>query len=164
MNLRASCDRPLYLSTRDCRSWFEQLRAPDALRPHLGQQPTECNGLIGVLGLSISELRGYLEDLPSPFTDEHLLSLDLFPVSCTWPHGFSWSPYIAQEKLLHLARLGGVVTDAILSPDRPPPIGICTGKSAVAFICDDAMHFTRDCVTGRAELQSLDDVYVRERI
>ena len=124
VDLLASRDRPLYLSTRDCRSWFEQLRAPDALRPYFGQQPIKCSRLIGVLGLSIAELRGFLEDLPSPFTDEHLLSLDLFPVSCTWPQGFSWSPYIAQEKLLHLARLGGFGPDAILSPDRPPPIGI----------------------------------------
>ena len=148
----------------DCRSWFEQLRAPVALRPYFGQQPIKGSKLIGVLGLSIAELRGFLEDLPSPFTDEHLLSLDLFPVSCTWPQGFSWSPYIAQEKLLHLARLGGFGPDAILSPDRPPPIGISKGESTVALIYDDVMHFTRDCVTGLAELHKLDEVYVRERI
>ena len=118
--LRASRHRPLYLSTRDCRSWFEQFRAPVALRPFFGQQPIKGSRLIGVLGLSIAELRGFLEDLPSPFTDEHLLSLDLFSVSCTWPQGFSWSPYIVQEKLLHLARLGGFGPDAILSPDRFP--------------------------------------------
>ena len=164
VHLRATADRPVYLSTRDCRSWFEQLKVPDALRPYLGQQSVNCKQLIAAMGISIGDLRQYIDDLPSPLSDAHLLASPMFPVSYTWPQGFSWSPYIAQEKLLHLVEQAGFDSSRILSPSQPPPRCILTDQSTVALIYDDVMHFTRNREEGLRELALLDEVYKRENI
>jgi hypothetical protein len=76
--LRASIDRPLYLSTRDCRSWFEQLSIPEQLRPYMGQQPIRGRTLLSALDLSLDEMRSYLDDLPTPLSDRALLEANLF--------------------------------------------------------------------------------------
>ena len=164
VHLRATVDKPLFLSTRDCRSWFEQLKAPEAIRPYLGQQSLSCKNIIGVLGITLSELRDFVDEMPTPLSDEYLLSRRLFPISCTWPQGFSWSPFVAQKTLLNLAHLGGFGSERLLSPDKPPPDCISKGGSAIALIYDDVMHFTRDVSEGQRELDAVDAIYDQQGI
>ena len=163
MHLRASDERPLYVSTRDCRSWFEHLALPVPLREYMAQQPVSCKDLIGI-GLSLEELRSYFEDLPAPLSDHAVASLHVYPVACTWPQGFSWSPVVAQEKLLDLAAKAGFDSSRILAPNQPPPIAVQQGSSTVSLIYDDLIHFTRDVIAGRAELDTYDQTCLFENI
>ena len=81
LHLRASDDAPLYLSTRDCRSWFEQLRLPHELRPFMAQQPVFCRDLLKRPGITIELLRSFFDDLPTPLTNDAVANLKVYPVS-----------------------------------------------------------------------------------
>ena len=120
-HLRASDERPLYLSSRDCRSCFEQLALPEQLREYMAQQPIRCAHLVK-RGISMMDLRQCFDDLPTPLSGTALMDMVAYPVACTWPQGFSWSPFIAQEKLIDIASSSGFDESRILAPNVPPPL------------------------------------------
>ena len=63
----------------------------------------------------------------------------LFPVSCTWPMGFAWSSFIAQEFLLDTCRCAELSESQIMSCDCPTPLD-CGLVFAAAT--DDVMIFS----------------------
>ena len=94
--LECSDDRPLWISTRDGRVFFDQLRLPLTLVPCMGRpyvviadfiNPPSCESAgPSAKGLSIEELRGLILD--SGVVDE----VDGFiaPVTKCWPMDFGW--------------------------------------------------------------------------
>ena len=100
-----SVDRPVYVSTRDGRVFFDQLAVPLELRRCLGRPmvklsdllaPPACeSGCPAEPGLSMAELAAFMLDGPVAPTSDWLA-----PVCNTWPMGFGWSSYVAQSTML----------------------------------------------------------------
>ena len=67
--------------------------------------------------MDVGELRTLFDDLPQPYSDADISELIVYPVSCNWPQGFSWSPFIAQEKLLDTAAEAGFDSTRLLAPN-----------------------------------------------
>ena len=82
-HLRSSAKAPLYLSTRDCHSWFEQLALPPALREYMSQQPLKISDLIRHGDLLLEDILSYVDDYVAGSDVSLLLSTKVYPVPCT---------------------------------------------------------------------------------
>ena len=71
----------------------------------------------------------------------------IYPVSCCWPMGFSWSSFIAQSHLLACCRAAGLSESMALADNRPSPLAM---SEVFSLATDDVMHFTQ----GDPELSS----------
>lgn len=131
--LEASDDRPLWLSCRDGRVFFDQLRTLPELWPYLGRPqvsitelrcPPPCeSGAQASVGLSDAELAIYVND-----GDVSEQDLFLTPVICTWPMGFGWSSYVAQSTMVFSCIDAGFREEYVLS-----------GRTAsTTFVCSSA--------------------------
>ena len=151
--LEATEDRPVWLSCRDGRCFFDQLRAPDLLRPFLGrprvslkdlQCPPPCeSGANAAPGLSEIELATFLLDGPCDPDDAWVI-----PVQNTWPMGFGWSSYIAQATMVGTCMSAGFKADSFLSDER---LLLPGSDSALAVATDDCNFFLR-CSDAEAAL------------
>ncbi|CAE7254004.1 unnamed protein product [Symbiodinium sp. KB8] len=132
LHLESSKERPVRVSKRDARCWFDQLSLPTHLRRWMGQPPVSLQELRDIAGFSADEAAGCMQD-GDRATDM------VFPVSNVWSMGFSWSSFVAQEALL------ACCTDAGLGPDKVLACDIRTPSSfseVIAAATDDAMFFS----------------------
>mmetsp|Transcript_39239 Transcript_39239/g.104782 ORF Transcript_39239/g.104782 Transcript_39239/m.104782 type:complete len:816 (+) Transcript_39239:142-2589(+) len=133
LRLESTVDRPLRVSKRDARCWFDQLAAPQQLRRWFARPSVTQQELYKWGGFTSAELRDHFE----PGTSlEHQV---LWPVSRVWPMGFSWSSYVAQETLLELCARSGVTEGQLMSCDLPTPLVF---GNVAALATDDAMFFS----------------------
>jgi len=122
----------LYVSKRDAKCWFDQLRLPRHLEPYMGRPRVSREELISA-GLSHDELRRMMR-VPS---DGRALSWH--PVARVWGMGFSWSSTVAQQTLLSVCRGAGLGGDIVLSPEAPVPYSMDLQFGAAT---DDAIIFS----------------------
>ena len=137
--LEATNDRPLWLSTRDGRSFFDQLAVPSAVRPFLGRPvvsvadllcPPPCeSGSITEKGLTAAKIGEFLEDGLLESGD-----CELTPVCACWPMGFGWSSYVAQSTMVASCLDAGFAEHELLSserlhlPDTTQAVAVDAGK------------------------------------
>ena len=157
LDLEATTARPVHLSKRDARCLFDQLRIGEALQPYMGRPPVRVRELLSVGGLSRRELAACLADVDRA-SDHHLV----YPASCVWPMGFSWSSYVAQSKMIRVCSSAGLRDDTMLSVDLPTPLST---DQTFALATDDVLLFSR---TGRGEaeatLRCLDTAFDRCKV
>ena len=132
LHMEASADKPLRVSKRDAKCWFDQLALPEELREWMGRPPVSLEELEQYGGMSKSEVALHAQ---SAVDDAERL----FPVSHVWPMGFSWSSHIAQEVLLSCCREAGLGEDCVLACDAPTPSQFV---HVFAAATDDAMFFS----------------------
>ena len=123
----------LWGSKRDCRSLFDQLRAPDDLRPFFGRPSLCVRELLGA-GMAMDELEDH-------WCGEGQLGAEsvVWPVSCVWPMGFSWSSYVAQGTMLATMRKSGRTEKEMVSLQQPIP---SANRDLSALATDDVIHLT----------------------
>ena len=126
--------RLLRVSKRDCRTWFDQLVLPDALARFMARPRVSVGELLEA-GLTRREVELALCVGERPVTQ----STQLHPLARSWPMGFSWSSFVAQETLLCIAECAGLTSAHILAEDVPLPKDL---KVAFAVATDDAMLFS----------------------
>ncbi|CAE7682373.1 UVR8 [Symbiodinium sp. CCMP2592] len=142
-------------SKRDASCWFDQLSLPSELQRWMGRPPVTVEELRVIGGLSLDELEHFL--LPG----ESLDASQLFPVSLTWPMGFSWSSYVAQEVLLDICKSSGLDESQVLSCDTATPLSF---EQVFAAATDDLMVFS-DAGPGHTlkTVRLVDDEFKRRR-
>ena len=155
--LEASDDRPLWLSCRDGKVFFDQLMVPKELRAYFGRpsmpitdllKPPPCeSGSDAQLGLSLEELDSFILD--GPLTS---FAGVLVPVSNTWPMGFGWSSFVAQSMMVSTCRHVGYAEQDFLSEER---LLLPDGGSRLAVATDDVNLFTRMSPAERAETRTM---------
>jgi hypothetical protein len=134
LNLQATRDRPLHVYKRDARCYFDQLRVPRELRRWFGRPSLAVRDLLSLTDLTWAELL-------ATWTGDGDLTGDstVFPLSRSWPMGFSWSSFLAQTTLLQCCHRAGFRTSSFLALDTPTP---CDLTAAVALATDDVALFT----------------------
>ena len=125
-------DGHIRCSKRDASCWFDQLSLPVGLQRWMGRPPVSIDELRDIGGLSLDELKQFLLQGES-------LGTKLFPVSLTWPMGFSWSSYVAQEFLLDICKSSGLDECQVLSCDTATPLSF---EQVFAAATDDLMIFS----------------------
>lgn len=155
--LEASADRPVWMSTRDGRAFFDQLRVPDHMQRLFGRRPIAVADLLApppcesgakpADACTLAELSGYVIDGSAVDPAGALV-----PVGNTWPMGFGWSSYIAQSTTVHSCKIGGRGSDSFLCGERllGPDV-----YHAVAVATDDINSFDRMSPAERAALEEL---------
>ena len=133
LHLEASSAKPIRVSKRDARCWFDQLLLPAPLRKYMGRPAVSVAELMDIGGLASEEVAGFLEH------ESEMGATKFFPVSRVWPMGFSWSSYVAQEKLLSFFDTAGLDPGQVLACDVPTPESF---DVAFAAATDDAMFFS----------------------
>ncbi len=145
VDLEGSVDRPVLLSKKDAKCYFDQLQLPEHLRPFFGRPSLRVHELIRHSRLPLADLRRLLApvmaSLGCPW--DELLRLDpaVFPVSRCWPMGFSWSSFVAQSHLLSCCREAGLSEAMALADNRPSPLSM---GEVFSLATDDVMHFTQN--------------------
>ena len=144
-NLEASADRPVFMSSRDGKVFFDQLRVPLSLSAYLGRpairlcdllEPPPCeSGACAAPGLTEAELASFVLDGPIPSD-----SIWITPVSNAWPMGFGWSSYVAQSTMVASCRRAGFPIDSFLTGER---VLAADRSTAVAVATDDVNVFQR---------------------
>ena len=120
-------------SKRDASCWFDQLQLPAAMQRWMGRPSITARELCTVGGLTPEQIQGFV--LPGDPADCETF----FPVSLTWPMGFAWSSFVAQEFLLDTCSAAGLTESQILSSDVQTPTS-CDVVFAAAT--DDVMIFS----------------------
>ena len=120
-------------SKRDASCWFDQLALPQALQLWMGRPRVTTNELEDIGGMTRAEIVEHM--LPG----QELETESLAPVSLTWPMGFSWSSYVAQEFLLSICRSAGLAEHSILSCEATTPMSF---ELSFAAATDDLMIFS----------------------
>eukprot|EP00438_Fugacium_kawagutii_P006402 Skav224255 [mRNA] locus=scaffold2636:65958:71034:+ [translate_table: standard] len=133
LHLEASAGKPIRVSKRDARCWFDQLLLPVPLRKYMGRPAVSISELTDIGGLASDEVASFLE------YGSDMEAIMFFPVSRVWPMGFSWSSYVAQEKLLSFFDMAGLDPGQVLACDVPTPESF---EIAFAAATDDAMFFS----------------------
>ena len=165
-------DRPLYYSKRDAKAYFDQLKLPYLLRPFFGRPRVRAGFLADAMRLPLRELESFVDDL-----GEHRLLDDdyVVPVCTTWPMGFSWSSFVAQEEMVSICRTAGFCEEQLLALDCPHPLDqtemATVATDDVIFIHDDerAAHkrldeFDRAMVSHDVERNTTKDINAAEQI
>ena len=120
-------------SKRDASCWFDQLALPAGLRRWMGRPKISQQELCSIGGMTVEEVQACL--LPGELLDASRVC----PVSLTWPMGFAWSSYIAQEFLLDVCRAADLDESRILSCEMATPMSF---ELAFAAATDDVMIFS----------------------
>jgi hypothetical protein len=164
--LEASDDRPLWMSTRDGRVFFDQLALPPSLRSYLGRplvaitdlkSPPPCeSGAQPAEGLSDTELLELLVDGPLSSATSSLV-----PLNNAFPMGFGWSSYVAQSTMVHACTLAGFKREQLLSSERALTH---EAAPAIAIATDDVNMFQRLSFDERSQfhgspLDALDETW-----
>ena len=102
------------------------------------------------LGCAPKDLAVHFHRPPSTTIKAHDM---LTPVNKTWAMGFSWSSFVAQSKLLSIARDAGLREEQILSLESPPPAG---ASEMVTIATDDAVFVHTDAEIALQRLISFD--------
>ena len=108
-------------SKRDASCWFDQLQLPASLQRWMGRPSVTARELCEEGGMTLEQVQSFV--LPGDRADCE----SFFPVSLTWPMGFAWSSFVAQEFL------------QILSCDVQTPTSL---DVAFAAATDDVMIFS----------------------
>ena len=136
LHLRASVDEPIRVSKRDAACWFDQLALPSSLRKWMAR-PSVGLGELMRAGLTRQELKHMLE----PGETLELIGQQLlWPVSCCWPMGFSWSSYVARSFTLEVCAQAGLQREQALTCDQPTPD---MNRTVFGAATDDVMIFSR---------------------
>jgi hypothetical protein len=122
----------LRVTKRDGKCFFDQLLLPTELRKYMGR-PWITRAELAAGGVAHDEMNMYIEAGTDPMQEK------LWPVSCVWCMGFSWSSFIAQETLLSVLQQAGLGPEKIISTDGPSPL---TFLEAVGLATDDVMIFS----------------------
>lgn len=125
--------RQIRCSKRDASCWFDQLALPADLGRWMGRPRVSQRELCSIGGMTVEEVQACL--LPGDLLD----ASGLCPVSLTWPMGFAWSSYIAQEFLLDVCRAADLDESSILSCETATPMSF---ELAFAAATDDVMIFS----------------------
>ena len=131
-HLECKPGKQIRCSKRDATCWFDQLRIPSELQRWMGRPSVSCDELY-LAGMTWEEI----QDCRLPGEPEGVSSF--YPVSLTWPMGFAWSSYIAQEFLLDICKAADLDESRILSCDAPTPASFDAVFSAAT---DDVMIFS----------------------
>jgi len=107
--------RPIFLTKRDGKILFDQLRLPDSLVACMGLPPISIR-LLKKCGMSALEWQAWKGSLTSG-------AGRVFPCSNVWAMGFGWSSYVAQSTTHTAVALAGFAPASCLSLDTPPPYG-----------------------------------------
>ena len=140
-------DTRLHFSKRDAKTYFDLLLLPTSMRPYFGRPRVNLGKLAETLHMPVEDLRSYFDGCGS----RNLRSgMYVTPVSVTWPMGFSWSSFVAQEQMVTVCRTAGLEEHQLLCLDDPCPIG-CGELATVAT--DDVVfvHSCPDVATSRLE-------------
>ncbi len=156
--LEASADRPLWVSGRDARVFFDQLLAPPELLPFLGRPAVLLSELLADETLTREEVGSYLLDGPLP-SDDCMLA----PVSRVWPMGFGWSSLVAQSHMVRCVEEAGFKRDQLLTEEG---CLLPAGSEALSVATDDVLHFLRASPAeleevARPPLEALDEAWTR---
>ena len=149
--LEASADRPLWMTTRDGKVFFDQLKVPDGLRRHLGRPvisiadlvdppPCESGGRVET-GMTQSELESWIVDGPLVCGCQ-----DLVPLNNTFPMGFAWSSFVAQSVMVKCCVRSGFKSSQLLSSERAL---VQDSLPVVAVATDDINLFERFSIPER---------------
>ena len=130
----------LRVSKRDCRTWFDQLVLPPELSVYMARPRIAIDELLD-LGLALKDVDALMLTGNKPAGPGEWV----FPVARTWPMGFSWSSYVAQETLLGILHRAGLDSAHALAEDTPLPASL---DIAFALATDDAMFFSTAGVGG----------------
>jgi hypothetical protein len=134
LDLEATAAAPVRLTKRDGRVLFDQLRLPLELRKFMGRPAVRVQELVDTGGLSLEEVSNFLS-MPGPIHPD----CKLYPRSCCWPMGFSWSSHVAQSTMLAVCRSAGLREKQVLADDAPAPRCL---SHVFALATDDVMEFT----------------------
>jgi len=144
----------LFFSKRDAKAYFDQLRLPVRLRPYFGRPPLRASRLCKALKCTLPDLARHLVDADS----RPLRSKDqIVPQNCTWAMGFSWSSFVAQSKLLSVARAAGLQDDQILTLEEPHP---SHPVELVTIATDDAVFAHTSRAQAVSRLALFDDALI----
>ena len=99
----------VFLSKRDASSYFDVLRAPVDEHAWFGFAPLSASLLCETLNMDIEGLRNVVKD-----PDTILPTTLVYPVSVTFPMGFSWSSCIAQATTISVVKAAGINEDKII--------------------------------------------------
>ena len=138
-SLEASDTRPLLMTKRDGKAFFDQLYADPVLRPWLGKPSVTVDELCGNTTspsdtstgrpLTRDELVGALTEYDSSDLDG---TLALTPLARCWPMGSSWASTLAQSVMTSAALKSGIHESQLLSsenalpPDDLPAVSVAT--------------------------------------
>ena len=142
-------DQVLYYSKRDASCYFDTLQAPDQLIPYFGRSGIAVGNLMKYGGWTLAQVASFVFPHSSN-VNEHTI---LYPVSRTWPQGFSWSSYVAQENTLACCRRAGIDETCILSLHHQVPENM---SQLVAVCTDDIILFNHDKEAARDTTLALD--------
>ena len=143
--LEASLDRPLWLSGRDARVYFDQLAAPPELQPYLGRPSIQVAALCrSGDGLTPEELSAFLMDGPLAADQSEVI-----PVGATWPMGFGWSSFVAQSYMVDCVSAAGFAKGQMLTEEGHLLDDL---SEAVTIATDDVLHFFRGTAREAASL------------
>jgi len=131
--LECGSGKGLRCSKRDASCWFDQLRLPTELQRWMGRPRVSLRDLCSIGGMTIEEVQTCL--LPG---ESHQAAW-FYPVSLTWPMGFAWSSYIAQEVLLNTCHEAGMRESQVLSCEASTPLSF---SLVFAAATDDVMIFS----------------------
>jgi hypothetical protein len=148
----------VYVTKRDGKCLFDQLRLPFCLRPFMGRPPVRVRELMQHGNLTASEVRSFCDHRGA--IREHDL---VYPRSCVWPMGFSWSSFVAQSQMLNVCRDAGLRPEHILSTEVATPTKMdCT----FALATDDVMAFTRGSgtITAPVIAQRVDNAFIKHGV
>ena len=148
IHLECSEKQPLWMSRRDAKVWFDQLRCPTSLSYYMGRPPVNVGELIG-LGMTSDSIVARIIDI-----DDGVINLAtdtvLTPVNATWAMGFSWSSYVAQSTMVRSCLAAGFPEHVFLTEAHqlPPPF-VTSVCGSLAVNTDDITHFLRASVVAK---------------
>lgn len=125
--------RTIRCSKRDASCWVDQLALPKELQLWMGRTPVYLEELCSVGDMTKEEIQKHM--FPGSHTNKDLV----VPVSLTWPMGFAWSSYVAQEFLLDLCNSAGLSEHKVLSCETTTPMSF---ELVFAAATDDLMIFS----------------------
>ena len=151
-HLETSKAEPFYIAKKDGSCFFDQLQLPPDLRKYMGRPPVRLDELLGLDGLTLSELQSYLLT-----ESHHSEKSQLVPVNLTWAMGFSWSSYIAQSVMTGCCLKTGLDIQSLLADHTQVPTEM---GEVVAVATDDVMHFSNVGPSiGEQWMEHLDTVF-----
>ena len=106
--------------------------------------------LATLMGVSLDELGSYFDDLHGQKLHAHQYAS---PVAATWPMGFSWSSYVAQEQMVMVCRTAGLEENQLLCLDEACPAGL---NEFATVATDDVVFIHSDSNVAADRLESFD--------